>query len=40
LTPVLEAIRREREVQLGEIEALIAFLDAVASLQEILGETP
>jgi cobalt-zinc-cadmium efflux system outer membrane protein len=40
LTPVLEAIRREREVQLGEIEALIAFQDAVASLQEILGETP
>jgi cobalt-zinc-cadmium efflux system outer membrane protein len=40
LTPVLEAIRREREVQLGEIDAMIAFQDAVASLQEILGETP
>ena len=40
LVPVLEAIRREREVQLGEIEALIAFQDAVASLQELLGVTP
>jgi cobalt-zinc-cadmium efflux system outer membrane protein len=40
LAPVLEAIRREREVQLAEIDAMIAFQDAVASLQEILGETP
>lgn len=38
--PVLEAIRREREVQLAEIDALVAFQDAVASLNELLGRTP
>lgn len=40
LVPVLEAIRREREVQLAEIDALVAYQAAVSSLRELLGETP
>ncbi|HKV74022.1 MAG TPA: TolC family protein [Gemmatimonadales bacterium] len=38
--PVLEAIRREREVQLAEVDALVAFHEAAAALDELLGKTP
>jgi cobalt-zinc-cadmium efflux system outer membrane protein len=40
LVPVLEAVRREREIQLAEVDALIAFQDAVAALHELRGEAP
>jgi cobalt-zinc-cadmium efflux system outer membrane protein len=38
--PVLLAIRREREIQLAVIDALVAFQAAVASVNELLGRTP
>jgi cobalt-zinc-cadmium efflux system outer membrane protein len=40
LVPVLDALRREREVQLTGIDALLAFQDAAAALDELLGRTP
>ena len=40
LVPVLEAVRRERDIQLSEVDALVAFQDAVAALHELLGEAP
>jgi cobalt-zinc-cadmium efflux system outer membrane protein len=40
LVPVLEAVRRERDVQLAEVDALVSFQDAVAGLHELRGEAP
>lgn len=40
LIPVLEAVRRERDIQLAEVDALVSFQDAVAALHELLGEAP
>jgi len=40
LVPVLEAVRRERDIQLAEVDALVSFQDAVAALHELLGEAP
>jgi len=40
LVPVLEAVRRERDIQLAEVDALRSFQDAVAALHEVLGEAP
>ena len=40
LVPVLEAVRRERDIQLAEVDALMSFQDAVAALHELLGEAP
>jgi cobalt-zinc-cadmium efflux system outer membrane protein len=40
VVPVLDAIHREREVQLAAIDALMAYQDAVAGLHALLGITP
>lgn len=40
IVPVLAAIQREREVQLAAIDALMAYQDAVAGLNALLGITP
>lgn len=40
IVPVLDAIHREREVQLAAIDALMAYQDAVASVHALLGITP
>jgi len=40
LVPVLAAIQREREVQLAAIDALMAYQDAVAGLNALLGVMP
>lgn len=40
LVPVLAAIQREREVQLAAIDALMAYQEAVAGLNALLGVTP
>ncbi|MEO8031922.1 MAG: TolC family protein [Gemmatimonadota bacterium] len=40
VVPVLEAIRRERELELSAIDAMLAYQGAVASLHELIGVVP
>ena len=40
IVPVLAAIQREQEVQLAAIDALMAYQDAVASYNALMGVTP
>ncbi len=40
VVPVLEAIRRERELELSAIDAMVAYQGAIASLHELIGVVP